>query len=350
MAWCPKCKAEYREGYENCVDCNVELVSELQPVPEEVYDNEAFLVSVANDIEAQVIEFLLLSERIPVLKKYKGAGDYLQICMGSTIFGVDLYVPSKLLEEAKVMLNAETELINEDSVSKYEMLDTEIDYQNKPHIVTWVFTSIKVMAIILIVCALCYYAFDILVLSRVHMKKPVIYLYPTIEQKVSVLLDYNGNLTCTYPKYNGGWSVLATPNGNLINLKDSKEYSYLFWEGESNNVNWDLSKGFVVEGNDTADFLQRKLSEIGLLPKEYNDFISYWLPEMEQNKYNLIAFQGDQYTENAQLIINPKPNSILRVFMAYKPLTYRVNIKEQTFNQFERDGFTVVEWGGARVK
>jgi hypothetical protein len=31
--------------------------------------------------------------------------------------------------------------------------------------------------------------------------KPVIYLYPTSSQTVSVELDYKGKLTCTYPEY-----------------------------------------------------------------------------------------------------------------------------------------------------
>lgn len=48
MPWCPKCKAEYREGFTKCSDCKVELVSELDEVSDEdanvVYDKEAFLV------------------------------------------------------------------------------------------------------------------------------------------------------------------------------------------------------------------------------------------------------------------------------------------------------------------
>ena len=46
-------------------------------------------------------------------------------------------------------------------------------------------------------------------------KKPVIYLYPEQEQEVSVRLDYDGELTCTYPEYNDGWTVTAKPDGRL---------------------------------------------------------------------------------------------------------------------------------------
>jgi len=31
--FCPKCKAEYREGYLRCTDCDIDLVHELPPEP-----------------------------------------------------------------------------------------------------------------------------------------------------------------------------------------------------------------------------------------------------------------------------------------------------------------------------
>ena len=46
-------------------------------------------------------------------------------------------------------------------------------------------------------------------------EKPVIYLYPEQEQDVSVRLDYDGKLTCTYPEYDDGWDVTAAPDGTL---------------------------------------------------------------------------------------------------------------------------------------
>ncbi len=179
-------------------------------------------------------------------------------------------------------------------------------------------------------------------------KKPVIYLYPETATEVDVKLDYAGKLTCTYPKYENGWSVVAEPDGTLKDVKTGKEYSYLFWEGES-KVKYDLSKGYVVKGEDTAEFLQEKLAEIGLLPKEYNEFIVYWLPEMEDNPYNLITFQNEVYTNSAILTVNPQPDSVLRVFMAYKELEKPIKIESPKITPFERKGFTVVEWGGTEV-
>ena len=179
--------------------------------------------------------------------------------------------------------------------------------------------------------------------------KPVIYLYPTEQTDVSVNLTLNGEFTCTYPEIGNGWQVTAQPDGTLTNLKDGREYSYLYWEGELNE-SYDMSQGFVVKGSDTAAFLQEKLSYMGLTPREYNEFIVYWLPLMQENPYNLITFQGDKYTSQAPLDIQPKPDSVLRVMMAYKPLDKPVDIPEQKLEQFERHGFAVVEWGGCEVR
>ncbi len=179
-------------------------------------------------------------------------------------------------------------------------------------------------------------------------EKPVIYLYPEKETKVTVKLDYKGKLLCTYPPYNDLWHILAHPDGTLTNLADGKEYSYLFWDG-IDDAEYDLSRGYCVKGEDTADFLRKILSEMGLTPREANEFIVYWLPRMQQNPYNLITFQKEAYTEIAPLAITPKPDSMLRVFMVYQPLSEAVEIEAPEIESFEREGFTVVEWGGREI-
>ena len=174
--------------------------------------------------------------------------------------------------------------------------------------------------------------------------KPVIYLYPEKEQEVNVKLDLDGKFTFTYPEYNNGWNVTAKPDGTIIS--DGKEYSYLFWEGLMPTFKPDFKEGFVVKGSDSAEFLRETLSQMGLTPKEYNEFIVYWAPKLQENEYNKIYFAEDDYTDEAKLEINPKPDSILRVFMVYEKADETTILPKQEIKPFERKGFTVVEWGG----
>lgn len=186
------------------------------------------------------------------------------------------------------------------------------------------------------------------------LRKPVIYLYPPEKTDIKVQLDYQGQLIADYPEYDEsikGWNVTAEPDSTIINHADGQEYSYLFWEGMPESpIDWDLSTGFVVKGSDTRTFLQKHLKAIGLTPKEYNEFIVYWYPLMMNNEYNLIHFAEEQYTDTAPLTITPTPDSMLRVFMVYKPLKTPIEIKPQAIKPFERKGFTVVEWGGSTLK
>jgi hypothetical protein len=92
------------------------------------------------------------------------------------------------------------------------------------------------------------------------------------------------------------------------------------------------------------------LDIIGLTRREANEFIMFWLPQMENNAYNLIHFSTDEYEEIAQLKISPKPESILRIMMVWSPLDQQIEIPQQNLYDLkvERNGFTVVEWGGKK--
>ena len=179
--------------------------------------------------------------------------------------------------------------------------------------------------------------------------KPVIYLYPEEETEVTVSLDYEGNLTCTYPAISAenAWTVTAAPDGTLTDA-EGQTYNYLYWEGVGRG-DYDFSEGFCVAGEDTAAFLEGALAQLGLARREANEFIVYWLPAMEANPYNLIAFQGAAYTGRARLTVTPQPDSVLRVFMAWKGLEKEVDIPPQELPAFQRQGFALVEWGGAEV-
>lgn len=180
-------------------------------------------------------------------------------------------------------------------------------------------------------------------------EKPIIYLYPQTPTQCSVQLTLKGELTCTYPNHGAtGWNnFTAYPDGTLV-FPDGKEYYALYWEGLQ-DTKWDFSQGFCVPGKDTAAFLEWALAEQGLTRREANEFIVYWLPLMQDNPYNVISFQTTAYTDGAVLDINPAPDCLLRIFMAYYPTEGEVDMEPQSFEAVSRVGFTVVEWGGSQV-
>ena len=105
-----------------------------------------------------------------------------------------------------------------------------------------------------------------------------------------------------------------------------------------------------MKGADTAAFLEDALAKLGLNRREANEFIVFWLPMMEQNPYNIISFQSDIYTESAKLDITPAPDTVIRVFMAWQASDEFVEMEAQELSAPEREGFTVIEWGGTEVK
>ena len=179
-------------------------------------------------------------------------------------------------------------------------------------------------------------------------EKPVIYLYPEEETRVNVKLDYDGTLTSTYPSYENGWTVDAAPDGTLTDPSTGRQYYCLYWEGET-DTEYDFSTGFCVAGADTAAFLEGALADLGLTEQEANEFIIYWLPKMEGNAWNLISFQQEAYTDSAVLTIDPAPDTLIRVFMAWQGLDEPVEVQTQSLTAPERIGFTAVEWGGTEV-
>ncbi len=187
--------------------------------------------------------------------------------------------------------------------------------------------------------------------TEITIDKPIIYLYPTEETKVSVKLLKDKNLTCSYPKYQGEWKVLAQPNGNLKDLTTNRQLYSLYYESKS-SVDFKVNNdGFLVKGEDTIEFLEEKLAILGLTEREAEEFIVYWLPKLECNKYNYIRFATlDEINENMPLVINPNPDTIIRVLMTYKGLDAPIDVKEQKLITPDRTGFVAVEWGGTEIK
>ena len=183
---------------------------------------------------------------------------------------------------------------------------------------------------------------------RCKVKKPIIYLYPEKPMDISIQINMKNNnkFIVVYPKFNkenNTWNVHAKPNGEVI-IND-KTYPYLFWEAQS-YLKVEINEGFIVKDEDAENFLEEKLKIFGLNDKESTDFITFWLPILLDNKLSVCTFQTKEYYENFELNIEPKPDTLIRIFLFIKKVNTPIAIKEQKLEKIERRGYTVVEWGG----
>ena len=68
----------------------------------ETWRDGAYLTTAENSIEADILESKLNAEGIPVIRRYGGAGNAMEIIMGTSITSpIDLYVPEEALEDAR---------------------------------------------------------------------------------------------------------------------------------------------------------------------------------------------------------------------------------------------------------
>ena len=177
--------------------------------------------------------------------------------------------------------------------------------------------------------------------------EPILYLYPKQERKIFIRIAQEVNLLKTWPLYHDGWQVIATPQGNIRSLISNQNFPFIYWEGSSFFIP-DFERGFLVNKEDIIHFLEEKLSVLGLLKKEKEDFLSFWVPHLSKFPYVHIHFIDPRWiNEIAPLDIQPQPETIIRVWLDFRPLEQPVEILPQKILPASpRKGFTVVEWGG----
>ena len=191
--------------------------------------------------------------------------------------------------------------------------------------------------------------------NQIMKRKPVIYLYSEVDQHVQLKIDPLGEFTFTYPTYKNGWNVEIKNNELVV---DSKKYPYLFWEATSPDLNYNFNpqsiEGSIVETSDLTSFFENSLAELGLNQTEMTDFITYWVPALSGKSHCFIQFVIDEAYENkiAALKMEPQAESSRRIFIIASELdgdNIGIDVQPQQFESFERNGLTIVEWGGAIV-
>jgi len=175
--------------------------------------------------------------------------------------------------------------------------------------------------------------------------KPVIYLYPQTDTQV--LVQVGANITVSEPLYpQNGWTVLAHPSG-LLDYQNNV-YSNLFWEGTGHGIYANhAGEGFVVAQSKLISTVISQLKQQGLNNQEVQDFMDFWQPKLPNTPFvRLTWLSTDDMNMLAPLSVNPRPNTVIRVFLEFEGLDRFVYLKPQKLSTPTRVGFTLIEWGG----
>ena len=125
---------------------------------------------------------------------------------------------------------------------------------------------------------------------------------------------------------------------------------YLFYENTLNQIELP-EEGWVVAQKDLYTWFDDALPRLGLNEKETIQFKEYWLYELlDSPYYEIKLFSNEFLLENMKLSIDPDPDSTLRLIFNFKEIKDFKEIKNPQIKEFERNGFTVVEWGGRLEK
>ena len=153
-------------------------------------------------------------------------------------------------------------------------------------------------------------------------------------------------LTTTYPKYDGGWNIHLKEDGTFTVPGSDREYYGLYYEANS-DYECTFDEGFYVTSENAASFLEEKMDYVGFTNRETDEFIMYWLPILESNEKSLVYFeQTEERNEDAPLVFSTEPDTLIRTMIHIKKVDAATTIKEQVLTHYERNGFTVTEWGG----
>jgi uncharacterized protein YecT (DUF1311 family) len=181
-----------------------------------------------------------------------------------------------------------------------------------------------------------------------YATEPIIYLYPTQKIDITVSVKAEGGIYKSDPLIGeNGWSVSAEPTGKLTNKLDGNIYPYLFWEGITKPL-FIKNTGSVVRKDSVEYFLRKELSHKGLIENEIEDFLKGWLPKFKSFDYYFITFVDQaKIDELFPLEINPKPETIIRVYIDFYGLNVPIEVNNpETHNKITRNGYSVIEWGG----
>ncbi len=184
---------------------------------------------------------------------------------------------------------------------------------------------------------------DTLWLTDIGVDKPAVYIYPERAGRFTVDLGLGRGvrLTASDPAYGSGWNVFVDADGRIDDNHD-----YLFYELGLPAPALGAA-GWCLDGADLAAELAELVARYGLNEAETAAFVAYWRERLPDSPYWLAQpVVGADLDRWAILHVSPAPDSVLRLWIFFRPSAEEVSLSAPTIAPFTREGTTVVEWGG----
>ena len=139
MPWCPKCGAEYRDGFTRCASCNVPLVDRLtdeqskeankseterecdKMVLPEGMSRPVAVFTAKNRLEAESIEDMLRDNDIPVFDRPAAFRQIQSYSGADARFGVELVVDASQTARARQLIDEMQTELSENELSEDEL-------------------------------------------------------------------------------------------------------------------------------------------------------------------------------------------------------------------------------------
>lgn len=197
--------------------------------------------------------------------------------------------------------------------------------------------------------------------SMAEMCKPLIYIYGKDSQNMSVNLQTieNSQFTKLIPDFQetNTWNF-STKNDKVYFWNTS--YDYLYYAIKVPNYSHNKN-GWIIQWSQAEKFFHEKLDYIGFNKQEKEDFIEYWKPKYEENKYYFVSFKFNQQLDTfVKLNFSETPDSIFRVLLDSYQIENKLSIPSQFWyenatSEFDNKileiytrtwKYDVFEWGG----
>ena len=181
----------------------------------------------------------------------------------------------------------------------------------------------------------------------IGIEKPNVYFYPEEKTEIRVTFGDDTLLTVSIPEYGDGWNVSAQPDGTLTNLSDGSTHGFLYYEAGLYGDYYQYNEGFAIPKEGREAVFREILTQYGLNDTEISDFTEYWTERLDPDT-DYIAYPQLNDTVDAVMPveITPTPDSILRLWFIFEEDVSQ-DYETPKITEFEREGYSVVEWGGA---